>query len=96
VVKWKQVLSSVRQDRISWFVVLKMMYSALYGLYTVTLNELKCISQASAQKALEVLPQTRNAKTLEAEEANNGFKEKRRGTEIIQMKTVIFQTLAQP
>jgi hypothetical protein len=43
--------------------VLKL-YNALYGLYTVTLNELKSISQASAQEALKGLPQPRNIKIL--------------------------------
>jgi hypothetical protein len=54
-----------------------MLYSVLYRLYTVTLNELKCISQASAQKALKVLPQPQNAETLEAEKAISGFKEQK-------------------
>jgi hypothetical protein len=75
---WQRVVNNAQIDRESYCNVLKgKQFSALYGLYTVTFNELKSVLQLSAQVPRQGVA-TSEAPPAEAEKMNDGFREQRR------------------
>jgi hypothetical protein len=76
---WQRVFNNAQIDRESYCNVLKgkQLFSVLYGLYTVTLNELKSVLQLSAQVPRQGVA-TSEAPPSEAEKMNDGFREQRR------------------
>jgi hypothetical protein len=75
---WQRVVNNAQIDRESYCNVLKgKQFSTLYGLYTVTLNELKSVLQLSAPVPRQglAISETPPAK---AEKMNDGFREQRR------------------
>jgi hypothetical protein len=75
---WQRVVNNAQLYRESYCNVLKgkQLFSALYGLYTTTLNELKSVLQTSAQVPRQGVA-TSEAPPAEAEKMNDGFTEQR-------------------
>jgi hypothetical protein len=70
--EWVSITSSAEQNRENFCKVLrgKTLFSALYGTYTVTLNELKSVLKASSQKG-DGFKEVRNRKRHSSQEATN-------------------------
>jgi hypothetical protein len=70
--EWAAITSSAEENRENFCKVLrgKTLFSALYGIYTVTLNELKCLVKSSSQKG-DGFKEVRNRKRHSSQEAAN-------------------------
>jgi len=72
---WSHIVKATKVDRTEFCRVLsgKQLFSALYGMYSVALNDLKKVLQTSAKR---MLPQQRKPNTEQSQE--DGFQEQKR------------------
>jgi hypothetical protein len=81
---WREVVDCAKQDRLDLCNIHlgKRLSSALYGTYSITLNELRSLLQASVTKAKTGAPgqdkPTSGTQTVQSEEPEDGFRQQRR------------------